>query len=166
MMRGLESAELPLKKREFPEGSLSYPVRVIRQYGEGTKGDGVMRMCFKKEVCLAALLALVMFGSMSVSGTAHAGCGLTVTFDNDLNRSIKILEVEAKTTTGSWKTVYDDAFTVGAGNKTTKAIETNAGCALPHHLRAKYEKGKNTLYKTKGPIATAVDKKITMEFDD
>ena len=121
---------------------------------------------FERWVRFPALVALVVLGTVVVTGPVHAGCGLTVTFDNDLNTSIKILEVDAKTTTGSWKTVYDDSFTVGAGKKVTKAIETNAGCALPHHLRAKYEKGKNTLYKTKGPIATAVDKKITMEFDD
>jgi len=121
---------------------------------------------FRKYLRLPHLVALAVLGSVAFSGLANAGCGLTVTFDNDLNTSIKILEIDAKTTTGSWKTVYDNAFTIAEGKKVTKAIETNAGCALPHHLRAKYEKGKNTLYKTKGPIATAVDKKINMEFDD
>jgi hypothetical protein len=111
----------------------------------------------EKILRLSGLLALAVFGVVAVAGPAKAGCGLTVTFDNDLNTSIKVLKVEAKTSTGSWKIVYNDSFTVGAGKKVTKAIETNAGCTFPHHLRAKYEKGKNTLYKTKGPIATAVD---------
>jgi hypothetical protein len=100
------------------------------------------------------------------AGAAHAGCGLTVTFDNDLNTSIKVLLVEAKTSTGLWNSVYTKDFTLASGKKTTKAIETNAGCTLPHHLRVKYEKGSNTFYKTKGPLATAVDKKINIEFDD
>ena len=117
-------------------------------------------------VGVLGLMVLTLSATVALTGQANAGCGLTVTFDNDLNTSITVLEIDAKTTTGSWKTVYDDAFTIAGGKKVTKAIETNAGCALPHHLRAKYEKGKNTLYKTKGPIATAVDKKINMEFDD
>ncbi|WP_342347530.1 hypothetical protein [uncultured Nitrospira sp.] len=121
---------------------------------------------FGKCVRFPVLVALSFLGALATTGSANAGCGLTVTFDNDLNTSIQILEVDAKTTTGSWKTVYDDAFTIAEGTKVTKAIETNGGCAFPHHLRAKYEKGKNTLYETKGPIATAVDKKINMEFDD
>lgn len=97
---------------------------------------------------------------------AHAGCGLTVTFDNDLKADIKVLEVDSKTTTGSWTTVYTSDFTVDKGKKVVKAIETTAGCTLPQHLRVKYEKGSNTFYKTKGPLATVVDKKITIEFDD
>ena len=119
-----------------------------------------------KNLRLSGLLAFAVFGVVAVAGPANAGCGLTVTFDNDLNTSIKILEVEAKTSTGSWKAVYNTDFTVGRGKKVSKAIETNANCTLPHHLRVKYEKGNNTLYKTKGPLATAVDKKITIEFDD
>ena len=115
---------------------------------------------------VVGLVGIALSATVALTGQANAGCGLTVTFDNDLNTSITVLEIDAKTTTGSWKTVYDNAFTIAEGKKVTKAIETNAGCALPHHLRAKYEKGKNTLYKTKGPIATAVDKKINMEFDD
>jgi hypothetical protein len=97
---------------------------------------------------------------------AHAGCGLTVTFDNDFKTAIKVLEVDSKTSTGSWSTVYSSDFTIDGGKKTTKAIETTAGCTLPQHLRVKYEKGNNTFYKTKGPLATVVDKKITIEFDD
>lgn len=124
------------------------------------------RLCLSWGLRVVGLVGIVLSATVALTGQASAGCGLTVTFDNDLNTSIKVLEVDAKTTTGSWKTVYDDAFTIAEGKKVTKAIETNAGCALPHHLRAKYEKGKNTLYKTKGPIATAVDKKINMEFDD
>ena len=112
------------------------------------------------------LMVLTLSAPVALAGQANAGCGLTMTFDNDLNASITVLEVDDKTTTGSWKTVYDDVFTIAEGKKVTKAIETNAGCALPQHLRAKYEKGKNTLHKTKGPIATAVEKKINMEFDD
>lgn len=103
---------------------------------------------------------------LAVAGHAHAGCGLTVTFDNDLNVPIQVLVVEAKTSTGTWDPVYRKDFTLDSGKKTTRAIETDAGCTLPHHLRVKYEKGGNTLYKTKGPIATAVDKRVTIEFDD
>lgn len=102
----------------------------------------------------------------AAAGPAYAGCGLTVTFDNDLKVPVKVLEVEAKTSTGSWDPVYRKDFTLDGGKKTTRAIETDAGCALPHHLRVKYEKGGSTLYKTKGPIATAVDKSVTIEFDD
>ncbi len=103
------------------------------------------RIHFEKGIKFAVFLAFAILGSMAVTVQANAGCGLTVTFDNDLNTSIKVLEVDAKTTTGSWKTVYNDAFTIAEGKKVTKALETNAGCALPHHLCAKYEKGKNTL---------------------
>ncbi len=115
---------------------------------------------------VAGLLGVALFATMALAGPASAGCGLTVTFDNDMNKKITVLDVEAKVTGGNYSSVYDSVFTVGAGKKKTKAIETNAGCALPHHLRVKYEKGKNTLYKTKGPMATAFDKKIKMEFDD
>jgi hypothetical protein len=103
---------------------------------------------------------------LAAAGHAHAGCGLTVTFDNDLKVPIKVLVVEAKTSTGTWDPVYRKDFTLDGGNKTTRAIETDAGCTLPHHLRVKYEKGGSTLYRTKGPIATAVDKRVTIEFDD
>lgn len=103
---------------------------------------------------------------LTVAGSAYAGCGLTVTFDNDLKVPVKVLLVEAKTSTGTWDAVYRQDFTLDSGKKTTRAIETDAGCALPHHLRVKYEKGGSTLYKTKGPIATAVDKRVTIEFDD
>ena len=91
----------------------------------------------RKNLRLSGLLAFVVFGVVAVTGPANAGCGLTVTFDNDLNTSIKVLEVEAKTSTGSWKTVYNTDFTVGSGKKVAKAIETNANCTLPHHLRVK-----------------------------
>lgn len=103
---------------------------------------------------------------LAAAGNAHAGCGLTVTFDNDLNVPIKVLVVEAKTSTGTWDPVYRQDFTLDSGKKTTRTIETDAGCSLPHHLRVKYEKGSSTLYRTKGPIATAVDKRVTIEFDD
>jgi hypothetical protein len=104
--------------------------------------------------------------ALGYAAPASAGCGLTVTFDNDLNASITILEVESKVTTGQWVTVYTTDFTVAAGKKAERAIETNAGCTLPQQLRVKYQKGSNTFYKTKGPIVTAVDRKITIEFDD
>lgn len=115
---------------------------------------------------VAGLLGLALSATVALTGPAIAGCGLTVTFDNDMNKKITVLDVEAKVTGGTYSSVYDSTFKVGAGKKKTKAIETNAGCTLPHHLRVKYEKGNNTLYKTKGPMVTAVDKKIKMEFDD
>ena len=115
---------------------------------------------------VAGYLGVALFATLALAGPASAGCGLTVTFDNDMNKKISVLEIDTKATGGNYKTVYDKTFTVGAGKKKTKAIETNAGCALPHHIRVKYEKGNNTLYKTKGPMVTAVDKKIKMEFDD
>ena len=115
---------------------------------------------------VAGFLSVALLVTVALAGPASAGCGLTVTFDNDMNKKITVLEIDTKATGGNYKTVYDNTFTVGAGKKKTKAIETNAGCALPHHIRVKYEKGNNTLYKTKGPMATAFDKKIKMEFDD
>jgi len=124
------------------------------------------RLGRSRRLRVAGYLGVALFATVALAGPASAGCGLTVTFDNDMNKSITVLDVEAKVTGGTYSSVYDSAFTVGAGKKKTKAIETNAGCALPHHLRVKYEKGNNTLYKTKGPMATAVDKKIKMEFDD
>jgi hypothetical protein len=111
----------------------------------------------------AGLAALLCFGAVS---QAQAGCGLSITFDNNLNSSITVLEVEAKPTGGTYATVFANDFTVGSGNKVTKAIETTIGCAAPHNLRVKYKKGGNTLYKSKGPIVTAVDKKINFDFDD
>jgi hypothetical protein len=115
-----------------------------------------------KPLAILAPLAL----AIGYTTPAAAGCGLTVTFDNDLNTTITVLEVEAKPTGGTYDTVYSNDFTVGSGNKVVKAIETTIGCAAPHNLRVKYKKGSNTLYKTKGPIVTAVDKKINIEFDD
>jgi hypothetical protein len=116
---------------------------------------------------LATATAIAIAGALALTALpAHAGCGLTVTFDNDLKTSIKVLEVDSKTTTGSWSTVYTSDFTVDKGKKVVKAIETTAGCTLPQHLRVKYEKGSNTFYKTKGPLATVVDKQIRIEFDD
>lgn len=103
---------------------------------------------------------------LGYAAQASAGCGLSVTFDNDMNQSITVLAVEAKPTGGNYEVVHRKDFTVDSGDKVTKAIETTIGCAAPHNLRVKYQKGSNTLYKTKGPIATAVDKKITFEFDD
>ncbi len=125
-----------------------------------------VRRNLKKRVQVTSMLVLSLFGVVVFSGPASAGCGLTLTFDNDMNKLITILGVEAKTTGGKYKNVYSKDFKVAGGKKKTRAIETNAGCALPHHLRVKYEKGKNTLYKTKGPLATAFDKKYTFEFDD
>jgi hypothetical protein len=63
--------------------------------------------------------------------------------------------------------VYTADFTVASGKQAVRAIETSGGCGS-QHFRVKYSKGSssNTYYKTKGPVATVVDKKITMEFDD
>ncbi|MCA9471348.1 MAG: hypothetical protein MRJ96_09575 [Nitrospirales bacterium] len=119
-----------------------------------------------KALQLSGLCASVMIGSMVAGGHALAGCGLTLQFDNDLSKSITVLNIESKTSTGKWKSVYGEDFTVKSGKKVSKAIETNASCMMPHHLRVKYEQGKSTLYKTKGPLGTAVDKKYTFEFDD
>jgi hypothetical protein len=114
------------------------------------------KLAFVAPLCLA----------LGYASLANAGCGLTVTFDNDLNTDISVLDVEAKVTGGTYRVVHSADFNVGKGKKVVKAIETNEGCAAPHHLRVKYRKGSNTFYKTKGPIATAVDKKINIEFDD
>jgi hypothetical protein len=38
-----------------------------------------------KNLRLSGLLAFAVFGVVAVAGPANAGCGLTVTFDNDLN---------------------------------------------------------------------------------
>ena len=122
--------------------------------------------CLSRVLRISGLMGLALSATIVLAGQAIAGCGLTVTFDNDMNKKITVLGIETKATGGKYKKVYKTVFSVGAGKKKTKAIETNAGCALPHHLRVKYEKGKNTLYKTKGPMATAFDKKIKMEFDD
>ncbi len=135
------------------------PSQVIHR--KGPKRSGLF-----KGLRFAGLFGLTLSASMALTGQAIAGCGLTLTFDNDMKKLITILGVESKTTGGKYKNVYSKDFKVAGGKKKTKAIETNAGCALPHHLRVKYEKGKNTLYKTKGPLATAFDKKYTFEFDD
>ena len=116
---------------------------------------------FKSLVRTAAVAA-----TLSCSAAAWAGCGLTITFDNDTSREITVLEINAKTTTGTYQTVHRSDFKVGPGRKVAKAIETNAGCALPHKVRAKYTIGTTTTSVSKGPIATAVDKKITLEIDN
>ena len=115
---------------------------------------------------VASLLGLILSTSVALTGQALAGCGLTLKFDNDLSKSITVVNIESKTSTGKWKSVYGKDFTVKSGKKVSKAVETNASCMMPHHVRVKYEQGKSTLYKTKGPLATAVDKKYTFEFDD
>lgn len=138
----------------------------IKHLSRATSHQRSERSGLSSGVRIAGLLGLALSASVALTGQAIAGCGLSVTFDNDMNKKITVLEIDPKATGGNYKNVYDSVFTVGAGKKKTKAIETNAGCALPHHIRVKYEKGKNTLYKTKGPMATAFDKKIKMEFDD
>lgn len=122
---------------------------------------------------VVGLLGLALFASVGLTvGPASAGCGLNVTFHNDIGISITVLNVESKTSTGKWKTVHSKKFTVPNNVALTKAIETDASCLFPHHLRVKYttsEKDsllKGSGYKTKGPLATAVDKKYTFEFDD
>ncbi len=126
----------------------------------------VARFTERKSVRTCSILAIAMCGMFAIAGPASAGCGLTLKFDNDMSKSVKVVDIEAKTSTGKWKTVYGKDFTVKSGKKVSKAVETNASCMMPHHLRVKYEKGKSTLYKTKGPLGTALDKKYTFEFDD
>ena len=139
---------------------------VLNQQSRATSHQRSERSGLSRGLRVVGLLGLAFSASVVLTGQAIAGCGLTVTFDNDMNKKITVVEIDTKATGGNYRTVYDSVFTVGAGKKKTKAIETNVGCALPHHIRVKYEKGKNTLYKTKGPMATAFDKKIKMEFDD
>ncbi len=122
---------------------------------------------------VVSLLGLALFVSVGLTvGPASAGCGLNVTFHNDIGISIIVLNVESKTSTGKWKTVHGKNFTVPHNVALTKAIETSASCLFPHHLRVKYttsEKAsvlKSSRYKTKGPLATAINKKYTFEFDD
>ncbi|MGB0910551.1 MAG: hypothetical protein ACPGYT_09325 [Nitrospirales bacterium] len=126
----------------------------------------VVRFTKRKSVRNSSLFAIVMLGMVALAGPASAGCGLTLKFDNDMSKSVTVVKIEAKTSTGKWKSVYGKDFTVKSGKKVSKAVETNASCMMPHHLRVKYEKGKSTLYKTKGPLGTALDKKYTFEFDD
>ena len=89
---------------------------------------------FKSLVRTAAVAA-----TLSCSAAAWAGCGLTITFDNDTSREITVLEIDAKTTTGTYQTVHRSDFKVGPGRKVAKAIETNAGCALPHNVRGQVQ---------------------------
>lgn len=103
---------------------------------------------------------------LALAAPVQAGCGLTVTFDNDTGKSVTIQEVDTKPTLGNYATVYTNDFTIGPGKKITKAIESNSGCGNPHHIRAKYKIGASTKYATKGPIVTAVDKKITLSIKD
>jgi hypothetical protein len=116
-----------------------------------------------KSLYKLGLLSLVL----GYAAPASAGCGVELTLDNDLNTSIKVIEIEAMNTGGSWHTVYSTQFTVASGKKAVRAVETNGGCGS-QHFRVKYSKGNgnNTFYKTKGPVATLVDKKINIEFDD
>ncbi len=102
----------------------------ITQLSEGKSYKLSERLGCSRRVGGLDLMVLTLSAIVVLTGQANAGCGLTVIFDNDFNTSIQVLEVDAKTTTGSWKTVYDDAFTIAEGKKATKAIETNAGCAL------------------------------------
>ncbi len=96
---------------------------------------------------------------------AHAGCGLTLTFDNDAGQQATVLEIESKSAAGKYETVHKKNIEVAAGKKVDVAVETNVGCAMPQYVRAKYEIGKNTKYVSKGPLVTAVDKKFTLELD-
>jgi hypothetical protein len=113
---------------------------------------------------LVKLLPLCV--ALGYASQASAGCGLTITFDNNMGKEITVLKVEAKPTGGTYSTVYSNDFTLGVGKKVTKAIETSIGCAAPHNLRVEYKKGGNTMYLSKGPLITAVDKKINLDFDD
>lgn len=96
---------------------------------------------------------------------AQAGCGLTITFDNESGQTATVLLVEAKGLAGQYESVHKKNFDVGAGKKVEQAIETVTGCVVPQYIRAKYKIGNSTKYASKGPLATAVDKKYTLELD-
>lgn len=108
---------------------------------------------------VAVLAAVTLYAPPS-----DAGCGLTVTFENKTGVPIKVLEVDAQVSGAPWATVLGTDFTIPANGNVVKAIELKLGCGAPHGLRAKYEQGSNTKYEQKGPILTAVDRKITLTF--
>lgn len=111
----------------------------------------------KKLVAALGLLATVAY-----AGDSDAGCGVTLTFVNGTGEAITIQEVESKIGIGAWATVYSSDFSIAKGSNATRAIELKAACSPAHSFRVKYKKGSNTLYETKGPVATIVDKTISI----
>jgi hypothetical protein len=106
--------------------------------------------------------ALGLFATVAYAGDSDAGCGVTLTFVNGTGETITIQEVESKLGVAPWATVYTSDFTIAKDGNATRAIELKAACSPAHSFRVKYKKGSNTLYETKGPVATIVDKKINI----
>jgi hypothetical protein len=111
----------------------------------------------KKFVAALGLLATVAYARDS-----EAGCGVTLTFVNQSNEQITVLEVESRVSGATWAAVMTADVSVGAHANVARAIDLKTGCAPPHDIRVKYKKGASTLYETMGPVATMVDKKISI----
>jgi hypothetical protein len=111
----------------------------------------------KKFVAALGLLATVAYARDS-----DAGCGMTFTFINESNEPITVLELESRVSGAPWATVMTADVTVPAHGNVSRAVELKTGCAPPHDFRAKYKKGNGTLYETKGPVATMVDRKVNI----
>lgn len=118
---------------------------------------------------LRNLFALLMAAAVLVFALpSDAGCAITVTFKNEFNQSITVTELESKTLpVGKWATVWTGNRTVPAGDARSVATELKLGCAIEggtRMLRAKYRRGENTAYETKGPVNTAVDRRFNIRF--
>ncbi len=104
--------------------------------------------------------------ALALCASAHAGCGLTLTFDNDSGKKATVLVIESKSAAGTYDSIHKKNVDVAAGKKVDVAVETTTGCLIPQYVRAKYQIGSSTKYVSKGPLATAVDKKFTLELEN
>ena len=114
---------------------------------------------------IQAIFAAVLASTVLYATPSDAGCGLTVTFENKTGVAITVLEVESQIPGMPWATVLPGDFNIPANGNVVKAVELKTGCASPHTLRAKYRQGTATKYEQKGPVVTAVDRKITIKFN-
>lgn len=103
--------------------------------------------------------------ALAWSAQAQAGCGLTLTFDNDAGQKATVLLIESKSAAGTYDSIHKKNVDVAAGKKVDVAVETTTGCTIPQYVRAKYQIGSSTKYVSKGPLVTAVDKKFTLELE-
>lgn len=112
----------------------------------------------------SALFAPALAVALLYAPPSDAGCGLTVTFENTTGSAITIIEVESAIVGAPYATVYTSDFSVPAHSSVSRAIELKTGCGPARLIRAKYRQGADEKFETKGPIATAVDRKITLTF--
>jgi len=111
---------------------------------------------------------LGLIGVLTYAQDSHAGCGVTLNMLNDGDSDITILQVESKVTVpgAGWSTVGTADFSVGAHKSVSRAYELDLGCSAPRIFRIKYRRGGSEAYATKGPFATAVDRKFDIVIKD